>query len=73
MLPQRSPPTLPGIMKPDIRRLLRRGGVKRTSGIMYQETRGALKFFFRSSYVMRWLTRTTDRRGEGSNQTIIGV
>lgn len=34
-----------GISKPAIRRLARRGGCKRISGLMYEETRGVLKFF----------------------------
>ena len=34
-----------GITKPAIRRLARRGGVKRISGIMYEQTRGVLKVF----------------------------
>jgi histone H4 len=34
-----------GITKPAIRRLARRGGVKRISGIMYEEVRGILKSF----------------------------
>ena len=34
-----------GITKPAIRRLARRGGVKRISGLMYEETRGVLKSF----------------------------
>uniref|UniRef100_A0A914QGU7 Histone H4 n=1 Tax=Panagrolaimus davidi TaxID=227884 RepID=A0A914QGU7_9BILA len=34
-----------GITKPDIRRLVRRGGVKRISGLIYEETRGCLKIF----------------------------
>ena len=34
-----------GITKPAIRRLARRGGVKRISGMMYEETRGVLKTF----------------------------
>ncbi|KAJ1068950.1 hypothetical protein K5549_020700, partial [Capra hircus] len=34
-----------GIIKPAIRRLARRGGVKRISGL-YEETRGVLKVFF---------------------------
>ena len=46
-------PTLPwvvltllaGITKPAIRRLARRGGVKRISGLIYEETRGVLKIF----------------------------
>jgi len=36
---------LEGITKPAIRRLARRGGVKRISGLMYEETRGVLKAF----------------------------
>lgn len=34
-----------GITKPAIRRMARRGGVKRISGIMYEEVRGILKSF----------------------------
>ena len=34
-----------GITKPAIRRLARRGGVKRISGLMYEETRTVLKAF----------------------------
>ena len=34
-----------GITKPAIRRLARRGGVKRISGLMYEETRTNLKSF----------------------------
>ncbi|XP_020218328.1 uncharacterized protein LOC109801623 [Cajanus cajan] len=34
-----------GITKPTIRRLARRGGVKRISGLIYEETRGVLKIF----------------------------
>jgi len=36
-----------GITKPAIRRLARRGGVKRISGHIHEETRGVLKVFFR--------------------------
>ena len=36
---------LQGISKPTIRRLARRGGVKRISGLVYEETRSALKTF----------------------------
>ena len=32
-----------GITKPAIRRLARRGGVKRISGLIYEETRSVLK------------------------------
>lgn len=34
-----------GITKPAIRRLARRGGVKRIAGLIYEETRGSLKKF----------------------------
>lgn len=34
--------------KPAIRRLARRGGVKRISGFIYEETRGVLKQFLRN-------------------------
>ncbi|KAG5182269.1 histone cluster 1, H4d [Tribonema minus] len=34
-----------GITKPAIRRLARRGGVKRISGLVYDEARGALRTF----------------------------
>ena len=37
-----------GITKPAIRRLARRGGVKRISGRVYEETRDALKTFMRA-------------------------
>merc|ERR1712087_763857 len=34
-----------GITKPAIKRLARRGGIKRISGLIYEETRGVLKMF----------------------------
>ena len=34
-----------GITKPAIRRLARRGGVKRISGLIYEDERGAVKIF----------------------------
>ena len=37
--------SIEGITKPAIRRLARRGGVKRISGLIYEETRGVLKVF----------------------------
>ncbi len=37
-----------GITKPSIRRLARRGGVKRISGLIYEETRSVLKVFLES-------------------------
>jgi len=36
-----------GITKPAIRRLARRGGVKRINGLVYEETRGCLKIFLK--------------------------
>ena len=38
-------PRSPPLQKPAIRRLARRGGVKRISGLIYEETRGVLKVF----------------------------
>ena len=37
--------SIQGITKPAIKRLARRGGVKRISGLVYEETRGVLKIF----------------------------
>ena len=37
--------TIQGVTKPAIRRLARRGGVKRISGLVYDETRGVLRVF----------------------------
>ncbi|CAJ0751059.1 18109_t:CDS:2 [Entrophospora sp. SA101] len=37
--------SIQGITRPSIRRLARRGGVKRISGLMYEETRDVLKVF----------------------------
>ncbi|CAM6096769.1 unnamed protein product [Calypogeia fissa] len=34
-----------GLTKPTIRRLARRGGVKRLNGLIYEETRGVLRVF----------------------------
>ena len=44
-LPSRLPARAPRAQKPAIRRLARRGGVKRISGLIYEETRGVLKVF----------------------------
>ena len=46
-----------GITKPAIRRLARRGGVKRISGLIYEETRGVLKIFLENVRPSRFLTR----------------
>merc|ERR1719217_216686 len=40
--------TIQGITKPAIRRLARRGGVKRISGLIYEKTRDVLKIFLES-------------------------
>ena len=37
--------SIDGVTKPAIRRLARRGGVKRISGLIYEQTRGVLKVF----------------------------
>lgn len=37
--------SIQGVTKPAIRRLARRGGVKRISGLIYEETRGVLRVF----------------------------
>ncbi|KAK3729322.1 hypothetical protein QZH41_000696 [Actinostola sp. cb2023] len=42
-----------GITKPAIRRLARRGGVKRISGLIYEETRGVLKVFLENQLVKK--------------------
>jgi histone H3/H4 len=43
------------ITKPEIRRLARQGGVKRISGLIYEESRGVLKVFLEN--VIRALKR----------------
>ncbi|KAM0027666.1 putative transcription factor Hap3/NF-YB family [Helianthus debilis subsp. tardiflorus] len=43
--PESSPGNIQGITKPAIRRLARRGGVKRIGGLIYEETHGVLKIF----------------------------
>ena len=48
-----------GITKPAIRRLARRGGVKRISGLIYEETRSVLKVFLENVVRdARWSLRT---------------
>jgi histone H4 len=42
--------SIQGITKPAIRRLARRGGVKRISGLIYEECRGVLKIFLGKPY-----------------------
>ena len=45
LVPEQFTDETEGITKPAIRRLARRGGVKRISGLIYEETRGVLKVF----------------------------
>ncbi|KAF8233297.1 histone-fold-containing protein [Tricholoma matsutake] len=49
------------ITKPAIRRLARRGGVKRISGLIYEETRGVLKIFLEN--VIRDSVQAVDSDG----------
>ena len=51
--------TIMGITKPAIRRLARRGGVKRISALVYDEVRGNMKTFLES--VVRDTITFTDR------------
>ena len=41
--------TINGISRPSIRRLARRGGVKRISGTIYEDSRGVLKSFLENT------------------------
>ena len=50
-----------GITKPAIRRLARRGGVKRISGMMYEETRTVLKTFLESVILSPTLSMPAER------------
>ena len=50
-----------GVTKPAIRRLARRGGVKRISGMIYEETRAVLKVFL-ENVIRDAVTYTTHAR-----------
>jgi histone H4 len=56
-----------GITKPTIRRLARRGGVKRISGLIYEETRGVLKIFLENVIcdTVTYTEHTQDRHRHG--------
>jgi len=54
-----------GITKPDIRRLPRRGGVKRLSGLIYEETRGVLMEFLEN------VTEDTSTLSEHARRKIV--
>jgi len=56
-----------GITKPAIRRLARRGGVKRISGLIYEETRGVLKIFLENvrSSALRLVAFSDNRSSTG--------
>ena len=58
-----------GITKPAIRRLARRGGVKRISGLIYEETRGVLKVFLES--VIRDADMATEMANFTRNQILM--
>jgi len=60
--------TIHGITKPAIRRLARRSGVKRISGLIYEETRGVLKLFF--EYVIRDAVTYTEH---GKRKTVTAM
>ena len=55
-----------GISKPAMRRLARRGGVKRISGLIYEETRGVLKHFLEN--VLRDTTTYTQHANRYSTR-----
>ena len=57
----------PGITKPAIRRLARRGGVKRISGLIYEETRGVLKIFLENVSVPIFLFLKIDIQCQYAN------
>uniref|UniRef100_A0A9J8C713 Histone H4 n=1 Tax=Cyprinus carpio carpio TaxID=630221 RepID=A0A9J8C713_CYPCA len=57
-----------GITKPAIRRLARRGGVKRISGLIYEETRGVLKVFLEN--VIRDAVTYTEHAKRKTNLTM---
>ena len=57
-----------GITKPAIRRLARRGGVKRISGLIYEEVRGVLKVFLEN--VLRDAVTYTEHR---RNKTVTAM
>ncbi|KAJ7199604.1 histone-fold-containing protein [Mycena pura] len=59
------------ISKPDIRRLARRGGVKRISGLVYEETRGVLKIFLEN--VIRDAIAYTEHGGLRQTVTTLDV
>lgn len=57
-----------GITKPAIRRLARRGGVRRISGMIYEETRSVLKQFLDN--IIRDAVTYTDH---GKRKTVGGI
>ncbi|XP_067837351.1 histone H2A-like [Heptranchias perlo] len=66
LLPKKTS-TVSGITKPAIRRLARRGGVKRISGLIYEETRGVLKVFLENVIRDALLTRNGHKSIKGEN------
>ena len=54
--------SIQGTTKPAIRRLARGGGVKRSSGFIYEETRGVLKVFLENVIRDSVTENATERR-----------
>jgi histone H4 len=57
-----------GVTKPAIRRLARRGGIKRINGLFYEETRDVLKAFLTD--VIRDTVTYTVHRKRGNHPTV---
>jgi len=60
-----------GITKPAIRRLACRGGVKRISGLNYEETRGVLKVFLGN--VIRDVVTYTEHASDAKRKTVTAM
>ena len=60
-----------GITKPAIRRLARRGGVKRISGLMYEEARGFSEALLSTQYVMPSDTRKIPAGNSHSTRCVV--
>ncbi|KAK0825738.1 Histone H4 [Friedmanniomyces endolithicus] len=60
-----------GITKPAIRRLARRGGVKRISAMIYEETRGVLKTFLEG--VIRDAVTYTEHAKRKTTKTVTSL
>ncbi|XP_067882494.1 histone H4-like, partial [Heterodontus francisci] len=65
------PDNIHGITKPAIRRLARRGGDKRISGLIYAETRGVLKVFLEN--VIRDAVTYTEHAKSKTRKTVTAM